>query len=273
MDSFKTYFCAFLQTQNIDYKIYESSFLVFELPVFCFKIYFMNAFENGQFIQYFHENNNDKKLKEIYVWADQWHSARPIVISRLNSLLGLNFKLPARVFSIKRIDRIVSDDFLNTNHLQFAVNSKIKYGLYLPKRYFRLLGKTQEFDEKKHEILFAVMTFSSPKKFFEENKVILSYELIRFATKNGFNIIGGFSKMLRFFIDEKIPGNIMTYIDADWSDGEGFKKMGFKFIEKTKPMYFKLDDNTKRILVNNEQDANVINTGSLKFIYNNIEQI
>jgi hypothetical protein len=155
-------------------------------------------------------------------------------------------------------------EFLDKNHLQQSVGSKIKYGLYLPKAYFRLLPT--DFSVDSEELLVSVMTFSNPKKYYKENKIVLSYELIRFANLMGFNIVGGFSKMLKYFVEEKNPGNIMTYIDADWSDGQNFSKLGFKLIDKTPPLFFRLDKNKKRIKVPDKNEADVMNSGSYKYI-------
>jgi hypothetical protein len=72
--------------------------------------------------------------------------------------------------------------------------------------------------------------------------------------------------MLKYFVEEKNPGNIMTYIDADWSDGQNFSKLGFKLIDKTPPLFFRLDKNKKRIKVPDKNEADVMNSGSYKYI-------
>jgi hypothetical protein len=148
--------------------------------------------------------------------------------------------------------------------LQQSIGAKLKYGLFLPKNYFRLLPAA--FTPDSDELLMAVMTFSGSKKYYLEDEIVLSYEMIRFATFNGFNVVGGFSKLLRFFVKEKTPGNIMTYIDADWTDGDNFSKLGFELVEKTSPLYFALDENKNRVKVRDIKDAEVTNSGSYKYI-------
>lgn len=127
------------------------------------------------------------------------------------------------------------------------------------------------FDNRK-ELLVAVMTFAGGKKYYFGNEIVNSFEMVRFATLVKLNVIGGFTKMLRFFVNEKNPGNIMTYVDADWSDGQNFTKMGFEFIEKTPPVYYKLRKNHERIQVMKTEDYDVYNSGSLKFIKNGLQQ-
>ncbi|MBK9934169.1 MAG: hypothetical protein IPP61_20800 [Cytophagaceae bacterium] len=206
--------------------------------------------------------------KTIRIWKDQWDLAPEIIKSRLKSRFGLNFTLPARVCKVKRITKLVSDDFLNLNHLQKSTGAKLKYGLFLPNKYFRLLKNDFQFIDNEEEILVAVMTFSAAKKYYFGTEIVNSFELVRFGTLPYFNIVGGFSKLMRFFVNEKKPGNIMTYVDADWSDGQNFLKMGFKFIESTGPVFYKMGNNNERIPVAKADDFDVYNSGSLKFIKN-----
>lgn len=247
---FIPYFSEFLEQNKIEFQLTDS-----------------HIFQIGHLqLKYFENLTDDiNALKQpINIWKDQWKKHPEIVISRLSSVLGLNLKLPARVCKVRRINQHIAEEFLNKNHLQQSIGAKLKYGLYLPRAYFRLLPKG--FRQDSEELLLAVMTFSGAKKYYLEDKIVLSFELIRFSNLGGFNIVGGFTKMLRHFIKEKTPGNIMTYIDADWSDGENFSKLGFELIEKTSPMYFRLDDNGNRIKVKNAIEANVMNSGSYKYI-------
>ncbi|WP_255079158.1 hypothetical protein [Lacihabitans sp. CCS-44] len=247
---FVSYFSAFLTHNKIEFQLRDSC-----------------VFESGKIeVKYLETIPEDYKFieKPINVWKDQWFKYPEIVLSRLSSVLGLNQKLPARVCNVRRVNQHIAEDFLNQNHLQQSIGAKLKYGLYLPKAYFRLLP--EEFKPDSDELLLAVMTFSGAKKYYLEEKIVLSFELIRFANLNGFNVVGGFSKMLGYFVKEKTPGNIMTYIDADWSDGENFSKLGFELVEKTSPLYFVLDENKNRIKVRDRVEAEIINSGSYKYI-------
>lgn len=247
---FVSYFSEFLNRNKIEFKLLDST-----------------SFRIGKIeVKYFETIPEDfiSSEKPINIWKDQWLKHPDIVISRLSSVLGLNQKLPARVCSVRRINKHIAEDFLNQNHLQQSIGAKLKYGLYLPKNYFRLLPVA--FKPDSDELLLAVMTFSGAKKYYLEDQIVQSYELIRFANLNGFNIVGGFSKMLRYFVNEKTPGNIMTYIDADWSDGQNFSKLGFELVGKTAPLYFGLDENLNRIKVKDKNEALVMNSGSYKYI-------
>jgi hypothetical protein len=247
---FIPYFSAFLEQNKIEFQLINSR--IFQI--------------GPSRIKYFERLADDFEAlsQPINIWRDQWEKHPEIVISRLSSVLGLNPKLPARVCKVRRINMCLAEEFLNKNHLQESIGAKLKYGLYLPKAYYRLLPKG--FEPESEELLLAVMTFSGAKKYYLEDSIVLSFELIRFSNLNGFNIVGGFTKMLRHFIQEKTPGNIMTYIDADWSDGKNFSKLGFELIEKTSPMYFQLDENHNRVKLKDANEAEVMNSGSYKYI-------
>ncbi|MCP9770821.1 hypothetical protein EGI22_23195 [Lacihabitans sp. LS3-19] len=249
---FISFFCEFLEKKGLGFDLKKR-----------------NIVELEQFIvQYFEGiseiiESSENKL-QINVWKDQWENFPEVVMSRLQSLLSENQKLPARVCKVRRIDKRHAEAFLNENHLQQYAGGKIKYGLFLPKNYFRLLPEA--FLKDSEEILVAVMTFSGGKKFYFGDKTEQSFELIRFASLNGLNVVGGFSKLLKFFVDDKKPGNIMTYIDADWSNGASFGKLGFVLEATMPPNFYILDGTQRRALTENVDEATVKNSGSFKYI-------
>jgi len=60
------------------------------------------------------------------------------------------------------------------------------------------------------------------------------------------NVVGGASKLLKYFIKTYSPKRIISYADKDWSIGQLYQKLGFKMVSETKPDYkYILDD--KRI--------------------------
>ncbi len=186
-----------------------------------------------------------KNLKLIHIWEDVWQSKQAVVKSRLLSLLGKSETIPARLTSVRRIDKPMLDKFLTVNHLQGSVGAKLKYGLFLPKRYFRVIDfNKHKLSENSEEILMAVASFSNAKKIVRDGQEFRSYELIRFANLTGFTIVGGLNKLLKNFIDEQNPDDIMTYADSDWSDGKNYEKIGFERIEQTPPLEFELDNQT-----------------------------
>lgn len=214
------------------------------LVVHCVTLEFLT--DEPTFFQNLTNEFSQKNLKLIHLWEDVWQSKQAIVKSRLLSLLGKSETIPARLTQVRRIDKPTLDKFLIINHLQGTVAAKLKYGLFLPKKYFRVI-KEQKLVQKSadlKEILVAVASFSNAKKIIREGQTFRSYELIRFANLKEITVVGGFNKLLKNFIQEQNPDDIMTYADADWSDGSNYEKLGFERIEQTQPLSFMLDNQT-----------------------------
>ncbi|MEO6286264.1 MAG: hypothetical protein ABIN80_25990 [Dyadobacter sp.] len=208
----------------------------------------------------------------IMLWEDYWMTKPEIVKSRLSAMLGLSYKIPARLTIARRIDKKDAISFLETNHLNGSVSSKFRYGLFLPNRYYRVLQADFQVDRGGEELLVAVATFSHPRIFQQEQKAIRSYELIRFASVLDSNVIGGLDKLLNAFVKDRQPDDIMTYADLEWSDGASYRKLGFEMKGQTPPIAFNLDLNKiARSSKSAETDVRegqvtVYNAGSLKFV-------
>ena len=82
------------------------------------------------------------------------------------------------------------------------------------------------------------MTFGKPR--FNKN---YQYELIRYATLNGYRVIGGAGKLLKYFERTYKPQSIITYADRRYSQGNMYLKLNFKFSEFSKPNYYWVKDN------------------------------
>lgn len=97
-----------------------------------------------------------------------------------------------------------------------------------------------------------------------------SYELIRFASLLGYAVIGGMDKLLKAFIEEHQPDDIMSYADRDWSDGRSYYKLGYSQIENSSSQIFYINLITlerfpiKRVIV--DKYFEIFNAGSIKFI-------
>lgn len=156
----------------------------------------------------------EKGVQLIHIFEHEWNDRKSIVKDRIKSLLGIyDRKIYARKCLVKEIDSRTSNDFLDENHLQGGDNSPIRYGLYY------------------HDELVSVMTFGKPR--FNEN---YDWELVRFASALGTQVIGAASKLLSFFRKSN-PGSIISYADICHSNGELYRKIGFTQIGKSKPNY------------------------------------
>lgn len=164
----------------------------------------------------------DKGIKLIQILDVDWISKQDIIKSRLKSILGCSDRIYARNTTIKEITFNESLTFLEETHIQGSCQSSVRLGLY-----------------DNENLLVAVMTFGKSRYTKEE------YELLRYASKN--TVVGGASKLLRYFIKTYSPKSIITYADRCWSDGNLYKQLGFTNVTKNdrNTGYWYIKDNIK----------------------------
>lgn len=165
------------------------------------------------------EKIQSTNLQIIMVNEYDWQNSQDIVKSRIASILGKNKRVFARNTTVKKISKKDASTFLKINHLQGTVGCSSAYGLF--------------YSEK----LIAVMTFGKPRFAKAE------YELLRYASKMGINIVGGGSKLLNAFILDTKPSSIISYADKRWGNGKIYEKMGFEFDGNTGLGFFYVSSN------------------------------
>jgi hypothetical protein len=200
------------------------------------------------------------KWKSIRIGEDIWFSRNSQVKSRLTSLVGLNQTLSARSCKIEVLNKLIADNFFEENHVQGSCKYAHKLGLI------------------KEDELVAAIAFSKSRIMVDGSAYYRSYELIRFANKNGFTVTGGLSKLIKAFIKENHVQHLMTYIDLDFGDGQGFIANGFKEINYTPPILFWVDpkthkrysqNNLKKLALNPALFLQFENSGNKKLVYKN----
>ena len=147
-------------------------------------------------------------IQLLSLWED-WIKRKPYVVeSIIKHKLGIiTNKIPARACEVKELDSKVCTTFLEENHIQGASPSSIKYGLYYKKE------------------LVSVMTFSKGRCGVGKNN--MGYELVRFCNKIDYTVVGGASKLLKYFIRKHTPSNIYSYSSNDISNGALYACLGF----------------------------------------------
>ena len=238
---------------------------------------FQNISLPNNYFQDFSEKINAQNQRIIHLWEDIYLSKTNLVESRILTMLGSFTRLHARHCFIERIDKPAADNFLEINHLQDSVKAKFKYGLFLKPQYIErffggvVCGDTDNGIQASQPKLIAVATFSGSRTMkIGERAGTRSFELIRFATLKGHVVVGGMDKLLKAFIKEHQPNDIMSYADRDWSDGRSYEKLGFTKIENTSPQSFYLNPTSQLRFSMNEltkdEDLKIFNTGSIKYI-------
>lgn len=195
----------------------------------------------------------------ISFWLDDWLHKNDIVLSIIASILGKNKTIFARNCQVKKVDKVIAEAFLNENHLLGYLNAYYKYALF-----------------SDNEIV-ALATFSKGRKMNRLSPEKRGFELISFCCKKNISVTGGLSKLLKAFITDLQPGDIMTYVNKGWSQGKAYLKIGFKLHSETPPQSFLF--NTKTLTkhkINNDFELEntldkdtilVKNSGNLKLVY------
>jgi len=156
-------------------------------------------------------NAKESGIKLITIWEDEWvHRNETVKSFILNKIGRIDNKIFARNCKIEIIDKERSDIFLNENHLSGKCNSSIRISL-----------------NYKGNIV-CLTTFSRKGE---------GWELDRFCNKNYTQIVGGFSKILKSFINLINPKYIITYSDNMVSEGDVYQKNGFELVEEMPPSY------------------------------------
>ena len=195
----------------------------------------------------------------IIITEDRWNSQKMMTQARLLAHLEIFSQAFARNCEVRRIEKSEAQDFLNANHSYGYAACRYHYGLYL-KRHTGHLARIQD-GSVAPGTLVAVATFSNARKWVKGEKIIRSYEWTRFASLPGMRISGGMGKMLKAFIEDVNPDDIMSYADLEWSRGDVYKALGFIEEERKAPVMFAVDPDTwKRTPVRTE-----VNEGKLFF--------
>jgi hypothetical protein len=162
-----------------------------------------------------------QEIHLIHIYEDDWTYKQEIVKSRILNLLGVNNKIYARKCEIKEIsDNKIIRDFLEKNHLQGFINSRIKIGLFY------------------NDELVSLMTFGSQRRPMNQKSYKEVYEMLRFCNKLNTSVIGGADKLFKYFIKNYQPKEVISYADRSWSQGELYKNLNFLFVDKTLPNYY-----------------------------------
>lgn len=161
-----------------------------------------------------------KGIKVINIFEDEWVTKRNICESRIRNAIGNSETIYARKCEIREVNNKKAKEFIDENHLQGGIYCKYNLGLYY------------------QGDLVSIMTFGNLRKNLGSKSSEGSYELLRFCNKLGYNVVGGASKLMKYFIKMYSPKMIISYADKRWSNGNLYEKIGFNFEKDTTPNYF-----------------------------------
>jgi len=162
-------------------------------------------------------------------------NSRKKIISRLRSILHYNEKtIGARQCVIKELSYDEKTQFLDCNHFQ---GNDISSNYYLGLFYQNELVSCMTFGKSKY------------KKY--------TWELSRFCNKENYQILGGASKLLKYFVDNKMCKNdiLVSYSDITKTSGNLYKTLGFTNTQINDPNYWWVNFNTGDVRTRYQEQA------------------
>ena len=176
----------------------------------------------GKYRHYHHSKYEECKKKGIQlitIFEDEWKERNEQVKNKLKSLLNKDDRpvIYARKCEIMEVPKKDKTIFLDDNHIQGDGSSSINYGLY--------------YDGD----LVACMIFTNNKNG--------NFVLNRYATSH--RVVGGFSKLLKYFKNNNLWNKLTSFADNRWSDGNLYEQTGWILDNTLAPDYFYYYDRTR----------------------------
>lgn len=161
----------------------------------------------------------EKNINLLHIFEDEYNNSKIVVFNKLSHILKIQDNFPrimGRKCQIKKINKNISQLFLNKYHIQGYHPSTIHYGAYYENK------------------LIAVMSF------LKITKQGCEWELTRFASNYNYICQGVGGKLFKHFIREYNPSSVKSFADRRWTIDEEnnlYIQLGFKFDGYTPPDY------------------------------------
>lgn len=173
----------------------------------------------------------DKGIFLYHIFGYEWTHNADIIESMLLNLFNCNStKIYARKCELRTVSGIDSAEFLTHNHRQGAANSKIRLGLYY------------------NDELVSLMTFGKMRSTMGTGNQDLSdcWELVRFCNKLNTSVVGGASKLFKYFVNTYNPQRIRSFSDRAHTKGALYQTLGFKEVNRSDANYVWVDIETDK---------------------------
>lgn len=161
----------------------------------------------------------------IQIFEDEWIENSDLIKSLIQSKLGIPQKVHyARKARIEEIAWSQARQFLSENHLQGA----------------GIAGSSNIALTVDGEIV-ALAVFGPLRKLLGAKSEPNKYELYRFCNPKNTFCVGGFERILKFFIDQFDPAEIISYSDNRYFTGETYQRSKFEKASNGSPGYWYTD--------------------------------
>lgn len=204
-------------------------------------------------------------ISTIHLFEDRWRREGESVRLRILAHLGRCRSIFARKCEVAKIDTPQASAFFDRYHSYGSARSRYRYGLFYG-------GE-----------LVAAAAFSAGRPM-QRDRVVESYEWVRYASLPDLRVPGGMGRLLQAFVDDVQPEEVMSYADLEWSDGAVYRTLGFEEAGRREPVDFLVDTLTwQRISVDkldrdrafreldagidsSERFCRISNLGSIKYL-------
>jgi hypothetical protein len=185
-----------------DFKLNETNFLNTD------GLYWHSELEKDNYYHFMmrlaYEQNN---MRILQFRSDEVENKLSIIISMVNNLLHQDTqKIYARKCQIKEVPKGKANDFLDSNHIM---------GKYMAKH----IGLYWE------DQLISICSY----KVYNNSEL----KIERFCSKCGFNIVGGFSKLLSHLEKNLKPSKVLYWVDLRYGTGNYLKSLEFQYSHET----------------------------------------
>ncbi len=137
------------------------------------------------------------------------------VKSLLLKVLGKTNKVGARKTKVIRIDSKQAMDFHRKHHLHSAIGGSFHCGLFL------------------NDELLLVASFAKARYSKD-----YQYECSRITSHSDYTVVGGVSKVIKYFIKQESPESIVTFSDLRFGEGNVYIHCNFERKPDTAPNYW-----------------------------------
>ena len=173
-------------------------------------------------------------IQLIQIFEDEWKLKNEIIKSRIKNILGISEqKTSARKCAIRELTNGETKEFLDLNHLQGYQRASISIGLFY------------------NTELIQCMTFTDINDRVSGNSKSEPgiFENVRSCIKMGWNVSGGFARILKYFELAYNPSMMIGFADRRWSSlvrGTYYDRLGFEFNSTTRPCFWAMRGYTRR---------------------------
>lgn len=163
----------------------------------------------------------DKDIFLFHIFGYEWAHRTDVVKSMLLNLLGRSQSIYARCCKVVELSDADCGKFLDAYHRQGSIHASIRLGL-----------EAEDFG------VVAVMTFNKLRSTIgQTSETACILELSRFCSKTGVHVVGGASKLFKYFLKHYSCDKVVSFSDVAHTRGNLYTTLGFRIINLSSPGY------------------------------------